>query len=95
MWVNFSQGSGTPGTQRHIAFSQLAVKGLIQDLLFTVKQLFLSYTTFYSNPFSLFRDILFANAHVHTEYGHKNNGCFTDNQNGVVEHHRVVDYNVE
>jgi hypothetical protein len=25
---NFSQGAGTPGTQRDIAFSQLAVKGL-------------------------------------------------------------------
>jgi hypothetical protein len=31
MWGNFSQGTGTPGTQtqRDIAFSQLAVKGLI------------------------------------------------------------------
>jgi hypothetical protein len=30
VWGNFSQGAGTPGTQRNIAFSQLAVRGLIQ-----------------------------------------------------------------
>jgi hypothetical protein len=28
VWGNFLQGAGTPGTQRDIAFSQLAVKGL-------------------------------------------------------------------
>jgi hypothetical protein len=28
VWGNFSQGAGTPGTQRAIGFSQLAVKGL-------------------------------------------------------------------
>jgi hypothetical protein len=28
VWGNFSQGAGTPGTGRDIAFSQLAVKGL-------------------------------------------------------------------
>jgi hypothetical protein len=29
LYGNFSQGGGTPGTKRGIAFSQLAVKGLI------------------------------------------------------------------
>jgi hypothetical protein len=32
VWGNFSQGAGTPGAQRNIAFSQLAVKGLKKTL---------------------------------------------------------------